>query len=88
MEDLKLKNSTFTFTPTSSVVPIFELKENGDILVKGNLIENDKKVVDAMREFLNLENLFCECENNSDIYSETKTYHTSCNKEVKTIRVK
>ena len=55
MEDLKLKNSTFTFTPTSSVVPIFELKENGDMLVKGNLIEN---------------------------------YHTSCNKEVKTIRVK
>jgi hypothetical protein len=88
MEDLKLKNSTFTFTPTSSVVPILELKENGDILVKGNLIENDKKVVDAMREFLENTQLFCQCKNNSDIYMETKTYHAGCKKEVKTIRRK
>lgn len=32
--------------------PILELRGNGDILVKGKLIENDKEVVDAMREFL------------------------------------
>lgn len=32
--------------------PILELKENGDILVHGELIENDKQVVDAMREFI------------------------------------
>lgn len=32
------------------------------------------------------EQLFCECPNNFDIYQETKTYHTSCNKEVKIIR--
>ncbi len=29
-----------------------KLCENGDIFVKGKLIENDKEVVDAMREFL------------------------------------
>ncbi len=33
--------------------PILLLKENGDIFVKGKLIENDKEVVDALREFLN-----------------------------------
>lgn len=32
--------------------PIIELKENGDIFVKGKLIENDKELVDGMREFL------------------------------------
>ena len=32
--------------------PIIKLCENGDIFVKGKLIENDKEVVDAMREFL------------------------------------
>ena len=32
--------------------PILELRANGDIFVKGKLIENDIEVVDAMREFL------------------------------------
>ena len=32
--------------------PILMLCNNGDIFVKGKLIENDKEVVDAMREFL------------------------------------
>ena len=31
---------------------IIKLCANGDIFVKGKLIENDKEVVDAMREFL------------------------------------
>ncbi|AIM29142.1 hypothetical protein DF16_orf00726 [Bacillus thuringiensis serovar kurstaki str. YBT-1520] len=30
------------------------LKSNGDIFVKGKLVENDKEVVDGMREFLKL----------------------------------
>lgn len=33
---------------------ILSLKSNGDIYVKGKLIENDKEVVDGMREFLRL----------------------------------
>ncbi|HDR6247814.1 TPA: hypothetical protein QCU24_005694 [Bacillus cereus] len=33
---------------------IISLKSNGDILVKGKLVENDKEVVDGMREFLKL----------------------------------
>jgi hypothetical protein len=31
---------------------ILKLCENGDILVKGKLAENDKEIVDALREFL------------------------------------
>ena len=31
---------------------LIKLCDNGDIFVKGKLIENDKEVVDAMREFL------------------------------------
>ncbi|MED3090802.1 hypothetical protein [Bacillus toyonensis] len=30
------------------------LKSNGNILVKGKLVENDKVVVDGLREFLKL----------------------------------
>ena len=31
---------------------ILKLCENGDIFVKGRLAENDKEVVDALKEFL------------------------------------
>ena len=31
---------------------ILKLCENGDIFIKGKLAENDKEVVDALREFL------------------------------------
>lgn len=31
---------------------IIKLKANGDIYVKGKLIENDKELVQALREFL------------------------------------
>ena len=31
-----------------------KLCDNGDIFIKGKLIENDKEVVDAMREFLKI----------------------------------
>jgi hypothetical protein len=44
--------SSVVFTPSSDAGPILELKQNGDIFVKGKLIENDKEVVDALREFL------------------------------------
>ena len=33
-------------------VPVLELRENGDIYVKGNLVENDVEVVEALREFI------------------------------------
>ncbi|EJR06587.1 hypothetical protein II5_02410 [Bacillus cereus MSX-A1] len=33
---------------------IVSLKSNGGIYVKGKLVENDKEVVDGMREFLKL----------------------------------
>ena len=49
--DVPLQSNTITFR-ASRTEPILELKENGDIFVKGKLIENDKEVVDALKEFL------------------------------------
>lgn len=42
------------FFVQSIKTPIIELKSNGDIFVKGKLIENDKEVVDGMRLLLGL----------------------------------
>ena len=45
--------NTISFTNEKyNVEPFIKLCENGDIFVKGKLIENDIEVVDAMREFL------------------------------------
>lgn len=45
----------FTFEVNSDGKPeaILELCANGDIKVKGRLVENDKEVVDGFRNFLN-----------------------------------
>ena len=37
--------------------PIITLHGNGDIFVKGKLIENDLELVDGLREFLNITNI-------------------------------
>lgn len=37
---------------TNNIEPVITIKTNGDIFVKGKLIENDKEFVDALREFL------------------------------------
>ena len=39
---------------TSQKKEILKLASNGDIFVKGKLIENDKEVVDALREFIKI----------------------------------
>lgn len=57
MEDLTLKSelesNTIRFDlGKNEKEPIILLKDNGDIFVKGRLVENDKEVVEAMREFL------------------------------------
>ena len=56
MADLKLtgketENNTIQFV-TNENNEMIKLCENGDIFVKGKKIENDKEVVDALREFL------------------------------------
>ncbi|MDG0950512.1 hypothetical protein [Bacillus paranthracis] len=33
---------------------VLTLKHNGDILVKGKLIENDREVIEGLREFIDL----------------------------------
>ena len=51
LKDSDLESSTITFN-TSEMAEIIKLHENGDIFIKGKMIENDKEVVNAMREFL------------------------------------
>ena len=45
--------NSITFKIMQDSTPIIEFKENGDIYVKGRLIDNDSELVDSMREFLN-----------------------------------
>ena len=56
MESINLlpeeQNTIFFLQVDKSNQEILKLYENGDIFVKGNLAENDKEVVDALREFL------------------------------------
>ena len=51
LKDVDLESNTITFQMTDTT-EIIKLCKNGDIFIKGKLIENDKEVVDAMREFL------------------------------------
>jgi len=61
------KNTKFTLTsniPSDTIFfntnqeIIFELKGNGEIYVKGKLIENDIELVNGMRELLNRDRLY------------------------------
>ena len=45
-------NNNIVFNISDTFTPIIELKSNGDIYVKGKLVDNDKEVVDAIREFI------------------------------------
>ena len=47
-----IPNNTVIFSIEANQPPILRLETNGDIFVKGNLVENDKDVVNALREFL------------------------------------
>ena len=55
-EDLIAKSDTIFSSKisinSSNGKPIIELKYNGDIFIKGKLIENDIEVVNGMRELL------------------------------------
>ena len=46
------RHISFFSQKNSEINEILKLCENGDIYVKGRLVENDKEVVDALREFL------------------------------------
>jgi hypothetical protein len=58
MDNIKLTSvipqdqNTIFFMQDSGAREILKLCENGDIFIKGRLAENDKEVVDALREFL------------------------------------
>lgn len=58
MDNIKLtsvvpqEQNTISFVQDNAGREILKLCENGDIFVKGKLAENDKEVVDALREFL------------------------------------
>lgn len=64
MTSKELNNGTsLNLTPVPQYISFFmkdgseevlKLCDNGDIFVKGRLVENDKEVVDALRMFLNI----------------------------------
>mgnify|MGYP000331632641 CR=1 FL=1 len=49
-----LAENTIIFNVTGLDVPVLELRQNGDIMVKGNLVENDTELVEALRDLLTL----------------------------------
>lgn len=54
LKNSELEKNEITFF-TEEATEILKFCQNGDIFIKGNLVENDKEVVDAMREFLMLQ---------------------------------
>lgn len=55
------KNMSFDYKMSEEIFSIInddkellKIKRNGDIYVKGKLIENEKEVVDAFREYFNI----------------------------------
>jgi hypothetical protein len=48
----ELNTNSICFKLYNTKEPIIHIKNNGDIYVKGNLIENDIELVNALREFL------------------------------------
>lgn len=63
---------------------LLKLCPNGDIYVKGKLIENDLEVVGALREFLKLDN-WTKIESEADLpKEENKEYFVFIDGKVKT----
>jgi hypothetical protein len=52
MDQTAVECNTINFYSEVQETPILKLCANGDIFVKGKLIENDKELVDALREFI------------------------------------
>lgn len=50
--DYKMSEDIFTIINDDK--ELLKFKRNGDIYVKGKLIENDKEVVNAFREYFNI----------------------------------
>ena len=52
IEIQRTQSHNIVFNLPDSETPVLKLEENGDIYVRGKLVENDKDVVDALRDFL------------------------------------
>lgn len=44
--------AAITFTVDNGATEILRFEANGDIFVKGRMVENDKEVIEALRTFL------------------------------------
>ena len=51
-EPLEIEPNTIIFDIGNETEPTIKLCANGDIFIKGKLVENDLEVVEGMREFL------------------------------------
>jgi len=58
VEVILQEQNTIYFMQVNGEKEILKLCENGDIFVKGKLAENDKEVVNALREFLKGQGFF------------------------------
>lgn len=52
--DVPVEENAIIFSQENGAKEILKLAQNGDIYVRGKLVENDLDVVEAMREFLKL----------------------------------
>ena len=55
VKEQDLAENAIIFNVTGLDMPVLELRQNGDIIVKGKLVENDVEVVEALREFISAE---------------------------------
>tara|TARA_R110000803_G_scaffold129867_9_gene197197 strand:- start:3991 stop:4176 length:186 start_codon:yes stop_codon:yes gene_type:complete len=55
VKEQDLVENAIIFNVTGLDIPVLELRQNGDIIVKGKLVENDVEVVEALREFISAE---------------------------------
>ena len=55
VKEQDLAENAIIFNVTGLDIPVLELRQNGDIIVKGKLVENDVEVVEALREFISAE---------------------------------
>ena len=59
---LLISEQNVVFLKNNGIKELLKLCENGDIFVNGKLVENDKEVVDGLREFLKGQQTFNKME--------------------------
>ena len=51
---VEINDPNIVFQMANAEPPVLELKSNGEIFVRGELVETNKEVVEALKDFLRL----------------------------------